>query len=258
MNLLLSNDDGFDSQGLNILSRKLSDYGHKVFIIAPDSNRSAVSNHITMFSQPKMVKLEENIWSCAGYPVDCVFIGLSSNILGVKIDGVVSGINRGANMGTDIVYSGTCAVARQSVLSGVPSVAVSLDPVSWETIEKEGMKYEALADFTAKNIEKLLELAKITPPRAFVNINALSVESYKGVRFSDKPCTRDYGDKTIVVHDQDDKYHSEFVMGHNVTPFEDDTDYKNCREGYVAVSLVYADPVFAELAKIVDYKDFSL
>ena len=84
-------------------------------------------------------------------------------------------------MGTDIVYSGTCAVARQGVLSGVPSVAVSLDPVSWDTIDKEGFKFEALADFTAKNIEKLLGLAKTTPPRAFVNINALSIDSYQGV-----------------------------------------------------------------------------
>ena len=214
MNLLLSNDDGFASEGLNILAKKLSEK-HKVFIIAPDSNRSAVSHHITMVTQNNMTKLADNIWSCSGYPVDCVFTGLESNILGVKIDGVVSGINRGANMGTDIVYSGTCAVARQAVLSGVPGIAVSLDSVSWATVKTDGMKYEALAKFTADNIEKLLGLAKITPQRAFVNINALSVDSYKGVRFADKPCVREYGDKTIVVHDKDDKYHTEFVMGGN-------------------------------------------
>ena len=257
MNLLLSNDDGFDSEGLNILAKKLSEK-HKVFIIAPDSNRSAVSHHITMTTPNIMTKLDENIWSCSGYPVDCVFTGLESNVLGVKIDGVVSGINRGANMGTDIVYSGTCAIARQAVLSGVPGVAVSLDPVSWETVKTDGMKYEALAKFTAENIEKLLGLAKITPPRAFVNINAMSVDSYKGVRFADKPCVREYGDKTIVVHDKDDKYHTEFVMGGNKMPVLEDTDHGICRTGYIAVSLVYADPIFEEIAKIVDYKDFSL
>ena len=257
MNLLLSNDDGFDSEGINVLAKKLAQK-HNVYIIAPDSNRSAVSHHITMTSHNQMVKLDDNIWSCSGYPVDCVFTGLESNILGVKIDGVVSGINKGANMGTDIVYSGTCAVARQAVLSGVPAVALSLDPVSWDTIKQEGFKFEALADFASKNIEKLLSLAKITPPRAFVNINALSVESYKGVRFADKPCVRVYGDKTVVVHDKDDKYHTEFVMGKNETPLLSDTDFGNCREGYIAMSLVYADPIFVEMAKIVDYKDFSL
>ncbi len=257
MNLLLSNDDGFSSEGLTILAKKLSQK-HKIFIIAPDSNRSAVSHHISMYNHTQMVKLDENIWSCSGFPVDCVFIGLESNVLGVKIDGVVSGINRGANMGTDIIYSGTCAVARQAVVSGIPAVAVSLDPVSWKTVDKDGLKYDALAEFTANNIEKLLGLAKIDPPRAFVNINALSVDSYKGVKFTDKPCVRQYGDKTIVVHDKDDKYHSEFVMGNNQTELLSDTDYGICRDEYIAISLVYADPIFVELPKIVDYKDFSV
>lgn len=257
MNLLLCNDDGFDSEGINILAEKLAEK-HNVYIIAPDSNRSAVSHHITMTTQNKMTKLAPNIWSCSGYPVDCVFTGLESNILGVKVDGVVSGINRGANMGTDIVYSGTCAVARQAVLSGVPSVAVSLDAVDWELVKTEGMKYEALAKFTADNIEKLLGLARITPPRAFVNINALSLDNYKGVKIADKPCIRRYGDKTIVVHDKDDKYHTEFIMGENNTPVLNDTDFGICRQEYIEVSLVYADPVFAELTKIVDDMDFSL
>ena len=85
MNLLLSNDDGFDSPGIKILAQKLAE-NHKVFIVAPDSNRSAVSHHITMYKQNKMIKLDENIWSFSGFPVDCVFVGLESNMFGVKID----------------------------------------------------------------------------------------------------------------------------------------------------------------------------
>ena len=257
MNLLLSNDDGFDSPGLNILAKRLAEK-HTVYIIAPSSNRSAVSHHITMKESNTITKLSDNIYSCTGYPVDCIFAGLESSLFGVKIDGTVSGINKGANMGTDIVYSGTCAVARQGVLSGVPSIAVSLDPVDWNTVEKEGFKFDALADFTAKNIEKLLGLARTTPPRAFVNINALSIEKYKGVRFADEPCIRAYNDKVAVIHDKDDKYHTEFIMGHNQTPVVSTTDYGCCREGYVAVSLVYADPVFAQTTELVDYKDFSV
>ena len=87
MNLLLSNDDGFDSEGLKILADKLSQK-HSVYIIAPDSNRSAVSHHITMVKANTMTKLADNIWSCSGYPVDCVFTGLESNVLGVQRDGV--------------------------------------------------------------------------------------------------------------------------------------------------------------------------
>ena len=125
MNLLLCNDDGFDSEGIKVLAKKLSQK-HKVYIVAPDSNRSAVSHHITMFKENTLIKLDDNLYSCSGFPVDCVFTGIESSLFGVKIDAVISGINRGANMGTDIIYSGTCAVARQGVLSGLPSVAFSL------------------------------------------------------------------------------------------------------------------------------------
>ena len=254
MNLLLSNDDGFNSEGIKVLAKKLS-VMHKVFIIAPDSNRSAVSHHITMFKENGLIKLDENIYSCTGYPVDCVFTGIESSILGVKIDGVISGINRGANMGTDIIYSGTCAVARQGVLSGIPSVAFSLQSADTEDNWENDFNFEPLADFAAKNIEKLLSMAKTEPPRAFVNVNALSLDHYDGVVITNKLCVRQYNDKVVVVHDKDDKYHTEFVMGHNKTPDIPDTDYGICSSGRIAVSVVYADPVCPNL---VDDLDFSL
>ena len=254
MNLLLSNDDGFDSEGLKVLADKLAQK-HKVYIIAPSSNRSAVSHHITMKESNSLIKFSENIWSCSGYPVDCVLTGLESNILGVKIDAVISGINKGANMGTDIIYSGTCAVARQGVLSGVPSIAVSSDPIDWGTIDKEGFKFEALATFIADNLEKLISLARLDFPRAFVNVNALSTDSYKGAKIVQGLCRRAYGDKVAAIHDKDDKYHTEFIMGRNHTELLDYTDYGACRNGYIAVSVVYADPVGPES---VDDMEFSV
>ena len=232
MNLLLANDDGFDSEGIKVLARKLSQK-HNVYIVAPDSNRSAVSHHITMFKENKLVKLADNLYSCTGYPVDCVFTGIESSLFGVKMDGVISGINRGANMGTDIIYSGTCAIARQGVLSGIPSVAFSL-----QSSEAE-----------------LLLLARTEPPRAFVNVNALSRDSYDGVVITNKLCIRQYNDKVISIHDKDDKYHTEFVMGHNKTQAIPDTDYGISSSGRIAVTVVYADPVCPE---IVDDIDFSL
>ena len=180
MNLLLANDDGFDSEGIKVLARKLSQK-HNVYIVAPDSNRSAVSHHITMFKENKLVKLADNLYSCTGYPVDCVFTGIESSLFGVKMDGVISGINRGANMGTDIIYSGTCAIARQGVLSGIPSVAFSLQSSEAEDNWEDHFNFEPMADFALKNLEKLLSMARLEPPRAFVNVNALSRDSYDGV-----------------------------------------------------------------------------
>lgn len=254
MNLLLSNDDGFDSEGLKILAEKLAER-HSVYIIAPSSNRSAVSHHITMKENNTLIQIADNIWSCSGYPVDCVMTGLGSCIPGVKIDGIVSGINKGANMGTDIIYSGTCAVARQGVLSGVPSIAVSVDPIDWSTIETDGFKFTALATFVANNLEKLFSLSRMEYPRAFVNINALSVDSYKGAKITGEPCKRLYGDKVVAIHDKDDKYHTEFIMGRNQTELLENTDYGLCRNGYIAISVIYADPICPES---VDDMEFSL
>ncbi len=254
MNLLLSNDDGFDSEGIKILAEKLSQK-HKVYILAPDSNRSAVSHHITMFKENKLVKVDENIWACSGYPVDCVFAGIESSLFGVKIDAVISGINRGANMGTDIIYSGTCAIARQAVLSGLPSVAFSLQSADKEDNWESDFNFTPLAGFALKNLEKLLSLARTRAPRAFVNVNALSKDSYEEAIITNKLCIRQYNDKVISIHDKDDKYHTEFIMGHNETPFIEDTDYGICKSGRIAVSVVYADPLCPQ---IVDDMEFSL
>ena len=254
MNLLLANDDGFDSEGIKVLARKLSQK-HNVYIVAPDSNRSAVSHHITMFKENKLVKLADNLYSCTGYPVDCVFTGIESSLFGVKMDGVISGINRGANMGTDIIYSGTCAIARQGVLSGIPSVAFSLQSSEAEDNWEDHFNFEPMADFALKNLEKLLSMARLEPPRAFVNVNALSRDSYDGVVITNKLCIRQYNDKVISIHDKDDKYHTEFVMGHNKTPAIPDTYYGISSSGRIAVTVVYADPVCPE---IVDDIDFSL
>lgn len=256
MNLLLTNDDGFGAEGLVALANRLSKE-HNVYVIAPDGNRSAVSHHITMYSGNTVKKISETEYTCSGYPVDCVFAGVVSNLLDVKIDGVISGINTGSNIGTDIIYSGTCAAARQGVLHNVPSVAVSVggdfDGTSWDKIN---FKYEAIADFVAKNLEKLLSLARLEPPRAFVNVNGAALDSYKGVKIANSLCVRRYGDSVKMnPKGENGSYQSEFVFGNNKTEDVAGTDYNICKNGYIAVSLVYADPLAKEY---IDDTDFSL
>ncbi len=152
MNILLTNDDGYEARGINVLAERLSK-DHRVYVIAPDGNRSAISHGITMYKPLRLRKVRENVWACSGKPADCSIVGIKSGFLPVRVDAVVSGINHGANLGTDVVYSGTCASAREAVLDGVPSVAVSLDFVDGRLDFFDG-----IADFVAKNIEKLLSL----------------------------------------------------------------------------------------------------
>lgn len=247
MNLLLANDDGYQADGLKILAEKLSKQ-HNVYVVAPESNRSAVSQHISMFNSLSVRKVSDRVWACSGFPADCVAIGLISDLLDVKIDAVVSGINTGANLGTDILYSGTCAAAKQAILTKVPAIAVSLDPVDWEKANKEGYKFNALADFIANNLEKLVSLSRLDSPRMFVNVNGASIDSYKGYKFTNDLCLRDYEDKIKLTASENDinLYTSSFVPGSGETYSKENGDFRAVRDGFISISLVYADPVCSE------------
>jgi 5'-nucleotidase len=127
MNILASNDDGIKSDGLILLVKALRAEGHHVLIIAPDRNRSGASHSITFDMAIPLVPVGEDAYSYGGTPVDCVLAALIPGGLGYQPDVIVSGINAGANLGTDILYSGTAAVARQGSLYDIPSIAFSVD-----------------------------------------------------------------------------------------------------------------------------------
>ena len=254
MKILLANDDGIEAKGIQVLAARLERDSHEVYVIAPDSNRSAVSHHITMYNVNTLKAAGKNRWACSGYPSDCVCIGLKSNLFDFKFDVVISGINEGANMGTDIIYSGTCGAARQAVLDGVPAIALSVDPDEWTLECRKNMKYEALADFAAKNLEQLIALSSIDVPRMFVNVNGASRDSYLGVKYCQSLCIRDYGDKLNIV-DNNGVKESHFVPGGAIPRIDENCDAYVVKEGYIAISRVYAEPLAAE---IVDGMQFKL
>jgi len=255
MNILITNDDGIEAVGIQVLAKRL-EREHNVFVVAPEGNRSAVSHHLTMFNSTKIKEYEKNQWSCSGFPADCSFIGVKSDLVGTKIDVVISGINAGANMGTDIIYSGTCGAARQAVLDGVPAIAVSADPINWSKVKSEGIKYDALADFIAKNLEKLISLSSTEYPRVFVNVNGASTDKYEGVKFTDILCVRNYGD-SIKIDDSEDGIgkQSNYIMGGNpVRDYNQESDAVAVLNHYVSVSRVYADPVSAGPVDDLEFK----
>ena len=138
MDILVVNDDGFDSIGIRILAKKLKKYGN-VTIIAPNSCRSA-SSHAIEVRNPITVKKEANyegieVYSQSGYPADSVRI--SDTICNKKFDICFSGVNDGLNLGTDIFYSGTSASAREANIEKMYSVAISCDKNSFDIVEKE-------------------------------------------------------------------------------------------------------------------------
>lgn len=242
MNILIANDDGIESDGLQILAERLS-REHNVHVVAPEGNRSAVSHHLTMFYKTKLTEFKKNQWACSGYPADCAFIGIRSDLFDVKMDVVISGINAGGNMGTDIIYSGTCGAARQAVLDGTPGIAVSVEPADWKTVKNEGFKYSALADFVAKNLETLVSLSSTEYPRVFVNVNGASLDQYKGVKYTSKLCVRKYGDGMKIVDEEEGRFGNYIMGGNPVKDYDPESDAIAVKNAFISVSRVYAEPM---------------
>ncbi|MCR4626319.1 MAG: 5'/3'-nucleotidase SurE [Treponema sp.] len=257
MLLFLTNDDGFDGEGLKVLAEKLSEK-HEVWIIAPDRNRSGVSNHFSMDNKLKLTKLGERFYKYEGYPADCTL--LATRGYGVVLprmpDAVVSGINRGANMGTDLVYSGTAAAARQAVINGVPAVAFSVES------DDENYYYDNLADFALKNLEKLLSLCDVAPRSleqkkrcSFINVNAKSSKDpYKGVKLTDT-AFREYNDYIQLEKISENESLCCTIGKKTDTSSINYSDYEAVSEGYISVSKICAE---VEAYRIVDGISFSM
>jgi 5'-nucleotidase len=145
MRILVSNDDGYFSPGIALLAERLAALG-EVMVVAPERDRSGASNSLTL-DRPLMVRQAGNGFRYVnGTPTDCVHLALTG-LLDAPPDVVVSGINFGANMGDDTIYSGTVAAATEGFLFGLPSIAVSL-------ASKEGRHFETAAAVAVQLVQR--------------------------------------------------------------------------------------------------------
>jgi len=128
MRILISNDDGYQAKGIKQLTKSLSEIA-EVIVVAPSENKSAASSSLTLGRPLKPIQIEKNIYAIDATPTDCVHLALCGFIK-ESIDLVVTGINFGANLGDDTIYSGTVAGAIEGRFLGLPSIAMSL--ASWE------------------------------------------------------------------------------------------------------------------------------
>ena len=173
--ILITNDDGIFSSGINALSDVMSEIG-EVTIVAPNNEQSAKSHALTLQNPIKFksVSLKNGFqgWSVQGTPVDCAKIALKS-ILNYKPDLIISGINQGANLGRNLIYSGTVSAAYEGAILGIPSVAISLD-----SFKNDNFK---CSKFVARSIAKYV--LKHNPPKGTmlnVNVPNIDIDSLKG------------------------------------------------------------------------------
>ncbi len=158
--ILVTNDDGVYSPGIQILAKRLRDIDN-VVIVAPDRERSAAGHSMTLHRPLLIEEIRESVYSVNGTPTDCVNIAVKG-LLKEAPRLVVSGINKGPNLGDDITYSGTVAGAMESILLGIPSIAVSI-------VAREGFRFAEAAEVTAGAAEQVLKQG--LPHGTLLNIN---------------------------------------------------------------------------------------
>jgi 5'-nucleotidase len=172
MRILISNDDGVYAVGITTLAHELAKIA-EVVVIAPDRNRSGASNSLSVQVPVRVQQLNNGYYSVTGTPTDCVHLAVTG-LLEMKFDMVVSGINAGANLGDDVIYSGTVAAASEGRILGLPSVAVSL-------VGKDPQKnYDAAAVVTRQIVERLKK--EPLPLGTILNVNVpdVTIEELQG------------------------------------------------------------------------------
>jgi 5'-nucleotidase len=247
MRILLTNDDGFSSPGIILFANALREAGHRVFVVAPDVNQSGKSHSISFFDKPcKLSEIRKDTWSCSGTPVDCVVVALLGGIDEIKIktdnneiipekrvDMILSGINAGANLGTDIIYSGTAAAARQGSFFGIPSTALSL-------VENEDdWKWEPVISYI---IEKLTEIAGFWKAGTFVNVNFPNTGKTPSALVPAFPSMRYYNDRIVNFKAPDGGLYCFSKSGKVGNIPEDGSDWSEILKNNAALSVILSQP----------------
>lgn len=169
MRLLIANDDGVFAPGIRCLADTLAIAGHQVSVVCPDRERSATGHSLTVFDPIRAEVVKDHFhpsiqaWACSGTPSDCVKLALGA-LLTEPPDFVVSGINQGSNLGTDILYSGTVSAAMEGVIEGIPSIAISLTSFTVHD-------FQPAADFACRLLKALDISAASLPPKMLLNVN---------------------------------------------------------------------------------------
>ncbi len=225
MLILVTNDDGVRSPGLRALASSLGEIG-QVVVVAPDRNRSAIGHALTLDHPLRADEIKPAVFAVDGTPTDCVNLGIHG-LLSQRPDLVVSGINRGMNVGDDITYSGTVSAALEATLMGLSAFAISLDTNRFNPADL------AVASIFAKKLA-LKVLNNGLPEETFLNVNVPS-GSCSGVQLT-RQGKRRYGESIVTkVDPRGRKY---YWIGGPEVGFEDrpDSDCNALQQGLISVT----------------------
>ena len=232
MRILLTNDDGIEAAGINVLADFLKNNGHKIHIVAPATEQSATSHSITLHEPLRIIEKGENRFAVNGSPADCVIMAMKV-IMKSKVDLVISGINGGQNMGEDILYSGTVAAALEAMFMGIPAIALSLASYT-------NQKFSTAAYFMNKMLEN--NLHKLIAENEVFNINIPNVEiaEVKGIKIAPTGHRRYYD---FVKEQSDPRGRKIYWIGGDLPVWskEGESDFKAVSQNYISITPIYPD-----------------
>jgi 5'-nucleotidase len=233
--ILVTNDDGVYSPGLTSLFHAMETLGD-AYIVAPDRERSAVSHALTMHRPLKVEQLKDRIYSMNGTPTDCVAVGINK-IIPARPALVVSGINKGANLGDDITYSGTVSAAIESTIMGIPAFAVSL-AVQHQSLRH--MNFEPAAKIAAQIGSYILMQSLPYDTLLNANIPDVPYEAIKGVKLT-RQGKRIYDDSIQETFDPQGQKHYWIGGGNPYWEHGEDTDIQAVQDHYVSITPIHLD-----------------
>jgi len=241
--ILITNDDGYESEGIAALREALLPLGD-VTVVAPSTEKSACGHSLTLTRPLHFIKLDENFYKLDdGTPSDCIFLALNKLFADQKPDIVISGINIGSNMGEDITYSGTASAAMEAVLQEIPGIAISqVYAEHGKSIDEYG--YELAMESIAILVEKIFADQFPLPARKFLNVNVppLPPQECKGFKVT-RAGNRLYAHNAQVHYNPRGKEY--YWIGLPELGWMETkghiTDFEAINDGYISVSPIELD-----------------
>lgn len=236
--ILVTNDDGISSPGIKVLAKTLASIGD-VFVVAPETEQSAVAHALTLHRPLKFEEIKKNTFHINGTPTDCVIIGVTK-LLSRKPDIIVSGINNGGNLGDDITYSGTVAAAIEGTLLGVPSIAISLVRSSSHSsmYRMNRARLREAAEFSGRLA--LMILKKGLPADTLLNVNVPNAPEITGTRIT-KQGKMIYDNSIQEITDPRGRKYFWIGGGTPRWGSGENTDFEAIQDGCISITPVHLD-----------------
>jgi 5'-nucleotidase len=239
MNILVSNDDGYQAPGILALYDAFKDMGH-VMVVAPEQNNSAKSNALTLNAPLYVSQANPHTRVINGTPADCVHIALTG-LLDFRPDLVISGINNGANMGDDTIYSGTVGAAMEAYLMGIPAIAFSQVKKGWQHLDVAAKRAREIVDaLIAQGRLHTSAGAQVVPWLLNVNIPNLPHEEHQGFQIC--RLGRRHAAERVITQDNPRGDTMYWIGGAGSA--KDDaqgTDFHATRDGFISITPLQVD-----------------